>query len=235
MDNLSTEFKSKAVTLIETITKKLEAYKGELPINIGLIQVGKIMYIDPLDGHSLIKVFINDSYHFWNNIRERDESKIIAELQSEVTDRAPKMTDLLTKVIDFALKNRQEVLGDYEEELWNEVGNLVKICIKYVHLKRERRLSPSGVMMYTQRYAHEIPLKKGVDDFKGIMSVKKEAEKWDIDLSLIEDKSNETPEEIYESAKSAFEVADTIFDAAKDAYATAVKIFEDATEAYESI
>jgi hypothetical protein len=170
MDHLSNEFKSRSVVVIDKIMVKLQNYPGEIPFSVGMIQMAKSFFIDPLDGHSLIKVFIEDSAHVWDAIHDRNEEDLIKAFNSEVLDRAPMMTGMISKVLDFAITNRNKLFGDeFENYLWDEVGDLIKISIEYAHLKRERHPNADGVMKYTQRFVPNL-------------SLKKESEKWGVHL-----------------------------------------------------
>lgn len=170
MDLLTSEFKERSVRLIDECIVKLQQYKGNLPINLGLIQMGKNMFITPIEGDCLIKMFIEDSVDSWDAIKNRDEDALIATFKGEVQDRAPLMQDMFGRIIDFLLKNRRELFEEeFEEYLWDETGELIKIAIRFAHLKREPKVNTDGVMKYTRRYEPSL-------------RIKKQAEQWGVDL-----------------------------------------------------
>lgn len=170
MDHLSKEFKARSDKIIDGILVKVSQYKGDLPINPAMLQMGKSFMLDPLDGHARIKMFMEDSYHVWDSIHARDEKALIEALGKEVESKAPSASGLMSNVVNFVLSNRDQLLGkEYEEFLWNEVGDLIRMSIEYAHLKRERRPNEKGDLRYTVRFVPDVKLKV-------------EAEKWDVTL-----------------------------------------------------
>lgn len=161
MDLLAHEFKNKSIKIIDASLSKLQEYKGQLPFNLGLIQMGKNMFILPMEGDSLINMFIEDSSHSWDAIKAKNEDEIIKTLNSEVKDKAPLLQSIISDTINFLLKNRRDLFDvEFEDYLWNEVGDLVKIAIKFAHIKRCPKLNPEGVMKYTCGYAPSLSIKK---------------------------------------------------------------------------
>ena len=170
MDHLSKEFKTKSDIVIDKLLVKLETFPGDLPFPVQMIRIAKGFMLDPLDGHDRIKMFIEDSHHTWDAIKSRDEVSLIKALNDEVEEKAPGSAAIVTRLVDFALSNRDSLLGkDLEGYLWHEVGELIKISIEYAHLKRERRKKPDGSYGYTISFASKLKLKS-------------QAETWGIDL-----------------------------------------------------
>lgn len=164
MDHLSREFKTKSDTIITNLLEKLGKYEGTLPVPIPAIQLAKGFMLDPLDGHARIKMFIEDSHHTWDAVKARDEAQLIEALKEEVAEKAPGSAGMVANIVDFALTNRHDLLGEeFENYLWTEVGDLIKISIEYAWLKREMRRNDEGVLKPTQRFAPKVSLKKNAE------------------------------------------------------------------------
>lgn len=170
MEVLAVEFKDRSLKTIDNVVDKLKEYKGELPFNLGLVEMAKNFFIHPIDGDCLVNMFIEDSMDSWDAIHNRDEDALIATFTEEVGDRAPAMQGLFKNIIDFGLKNRRDLFEEsYENFLWEEVGELVKIAIRYAHLRRVPKVKPDGSIGYTKKYMSKL-------------SIKKNAEKWGVEL-----------------------------------------------------
>ena len=173
MESLAASFKDRSLKVIDVCVEKLQEYKGTLPFNIGLIQMGKTMFLDSIEGDCIISIFIDDSVDSWDAIKERNEELLIETFKSEVSDRAPMMQSLFSNIIDFLLKKRSDIFEkEFEDYLWNEVDELIKISIKFAHLKREWKKKSDGKEGYTVRY-------------KPGFSVKKHAENWGVDITQV--------------------------------------------------
>lgn len=170
MDSIAEEFKAKSSSLIEDCLECLKNYGGELPISMGMINMGKSMFYDPLEGETLIRTFVEDSSHTWDAVRERDVELLASVCNEEAQERAPMFASMVGKIIDFLLKNRRELCSEeFEEHVWSEVEELIKMSIQYVHLKRNPKKKPDGTVGYTSMF------------IKGF-SVKEQAHRWNLDL-----------------------------------------------------
>lgn len=192
MDPLAEEFKSRAIRVSNNFVSKLNAYGKPLPISPGVIACGITFYLSPMPAKTLIEHFILESHHYWDMAKDRDDKAVIKTIEEilatveEYEDPTAKqlmktaeaflsakkpLPDLMREVLAFTLKNREEILGEeFERQMWDEAGELIKIAIKYTHLRRVPRPNPEGISKYTVRFADG-------------MSVKKEAEKWRVMLS----------------------------------------------------
>lgn len=179
---LSQDFKRKLSAIITELVPKIKAYKGVFPIPVELLDFGVLLFNTQGCPEKLIETFIQKSFpdpknpnseplpNPWDAIKARDEAELIKMGRKMVSDEYSAFQDQGEEVLTFIMKNRKELIGDaLEQKLWNETGELIKIAIRYAHLRRHPRPNPEGILQYTSRFVPKL-------------SIKKEAEKWEVKL-----------------------------------------------------
>lgn len=181
---LAQDFKRKLSAIIAELVPKIKAYKGIFPVPIGLLDLGVLLFNTQGCPEKLIETFIQKSFpdpdpripnpeplpNPWDAIKAHDEAELIKMGRKMVSDEYSSLQDQGEEILAFIMKNRKELVGDaLEQKLWNEAGELIKIAIRYTHLRRHPRPNPEGVLQYTSRFTPKL-------------SIKKEAEKWQVKL-----------------------------------------------------
>lgn len=189
---LANQFKKELGEAIIQILKKLKTYEGEaeLPVPVELLEFGFMIYNSQGCPEKIIESFLEKSFpepdpkapvlkvdeskppNHWDLIRARDEKSLIEIGRKMVADEYSIFQAQSEKVLAFILANRKELIGDeLEEKLWLKAEDLIKIAIRYAHFWRHPMINPRGVAQYTNNVVPK-------------MSVKKEAEKWGLDIQL---------------------------------------------------
>lgn len=189
---LAEQFKAKAIEVVKRFSAKLKTYEGDLPVPPEAIDSGLNFLIVPFDATIVIENCIMGSFEYWDLIKDRDEQGLIKMSEKQVEQYDPStcpipvelitsfvkikdgkkrnLSEIFHYILEFALEKRAEILGaEFEEYLWESLGDLIKLCIQYAHHRRFPKLNEEGVSKYTVKFAPGL-------------SVKKEAETWGIEL-----------------------------------------------------
>lgn len=167
--NEETRFKSNFQVLFKII-KDLAQTDEEInkkipPLLLKVIETT----IDSYDNNLFIQSFIKNSYKYWHKILEKDEDFFINNSQV-IFANLP--SDKVKVVSELFKKENPKLNKKIRENLWRIMESFVKISIKYIHRKR----SPCKV-----KYNENIKEIYQSEFFEEI-DIKKEAEKWKIEL-----------------------------------------------------
>ena len=70
------------------------------------------------------------------------------------------LSEIFHYILEFALEKWAEILGaEFEEYLWESLGDLIKLCIQYAHHRRFPKLNEEGVSKYTVKFAPGLSVK----------------------------------------------------------------------------
>lgn len=182
---LAQEFKRNLSVIISEIIAKIKMYKGPIPVPVELLDFGLMMFNSQGCPEKLIETFIQKSFpdpdpkvpvmdvpavNPWDAIKARDEAELINMGRKMVSEEYSMFETQSEEILNFVMTNRKELIGDeMEDRLWNRAGDLIRIAIRYAHLRRHPRPNAEGVLQYTSRFVPK-------------MSIKKEAEKWEVEL-----------------------------------------------------
>lgn len=138
-----------------------------------LLIIGKT-YLQEYNRTNLINNFIQYSYKYWSQIKNRDEIFFIEHANDIFKDFGfQKEINLFSAL--FTTKNSQGqyiILSDDKDAIWEFFESLIKISIKYIHRIRGLKMiqTPKGLL---PRYQH--------NTFPEI-SIRKTAKIWGIEL-----------------------------------------------------
>jgi hypothetical protein len=193
MDVLASNFKEKSIRIINECLEKFREFKGQLPFKVEDLENAKTNYLMHMDGDCIVDLFIKNSADSWNDIKDRNEEALIQAFKTRVEEESTTgpvsqvknpladmihsmMANMKAKILasivpwlEFILKNRKVLFDEsFENHLWEEVGELVRISLKFAHLKRNPKMK-DGVMKYQ---SPEYPK----------LHIKADAVKWGVDL-----------------------------------------------------
>lgn len=181
---LAQEFKKILSDTIEEVVPKLKLKEETLPIPVSFIDLGVTLFNTQGCPEKIIESFVEGCFpeeeikdpdgnviNIWSQIGEKNEKVLISIGKKMFEQHFPMLAVQGTKISSFVLTNRIELLGDeLEAKLWERSETLIQKAIRYTHVRRHPQINPeTGMMQYTKRFAPK-------------MSVKKEAEKWDVKL-----------------------------------------------------
>lgn len=125
------------------------------------------------DKTKLIDNFIKYSEPYWDQIKDRDEIFFIENANKIFKDLPIKDVNLFSVLFTAKDKNNKYVVESYDREaIWEYFDSFVKICIKYIHRKRQlkQRETDKGIMLrYTVTFFPKIKLRQ-------------HANKWEVQL-----------------------------------------------------
>ena len=111
---------------------------GYKVVDPNMILLAKAVIMN-LDKKSLITGFIDNSHQLcWNKIRVRDEIFFIENASGMFKDLPTAEINLFKDLFTIKDANGQAVVGaDLKNSIWDTVDSLIKICIKYIHKRRD--------------------------------------------------------------------------------------------------
>lgn len=126
--------------------------------------------LDQWDKTDLINRFITKSCHYWDQIRTKDE-EFFKQNMASVFDGLPtanvNAVSQLFSMVDPQTNQRVVAVED-REAVWEFLISMVKICIKYIHQRREPTLYRVGgefKPFYKKEFFPEVPLEKHAQKF----------------------------------------------------------------------
>lgn len=153
-------FCKNSVVMIQAVAegiRKLNSHNKN--IDLGIFPF-IISFINSIDKHYLIQEFIKNSEPYWDMIKSKDE-KFFVENSKEVFKRLPLEKVNIFKEI-FEAKDSQGnniISSTFKEQLWNILGAMIKICIKYIHKQREP-FSNEEVHGYNKKFFEHVDINK---------------------------------------------------------------------------
>ena len=117
---------------------------------------------------TILDKFIERSVDYWDIILSKREDMLLSSILIIFRDLPEEQVQSVSNLFSAKdSKGNSLITNDKREVIWNYVWSFVKIAIKHVHCTRQPLVNEQGIKKYT------------VDYFPGI-SVKNNAEKWQI-------------------------------------------------------
>lgn len=119
-------------------------------------------YVEGMEKRKVIENFIERSKHVWDKILQRDESFFAENTQQLFMDLPNDAVKAVATLFTARDKEGKYIISeDDREAIWVFFDSFLKICIKYIHDKREPKVkTDNGVrkLMYRVRYQDKIDL-----------------------------------------------------------------------------